>query len=218
MITIPDKIKLTIPVVVEGKYDRLRLQELIDGPIIETGGFGIFSDPEKLSSLQQLAEKTGLVILTDSDRAGFRIRSYIRSALSENAKVINVYIPDIFGKERRKAAPSKEGKLGVEGIPIETLRKALEKAGALEGTPAPKGEPITKTDLFLTGISGGEESRARRQQLLKMLSLPSRLTAKGLLPILNSLYTRDEFYALIERLPDINRSSKGNYCRKEENP
>ena len=102
MITIPDKIKLTIPVVVEGKYDRLRLQELIDGPIIETGEFGIFSDPEKLSSLRQLAEKTGLVILTDSDRAGFRIRSYIRSALSENAKVINVYIPDIFGKRHWK--------------------------------------------------------------------------------------------------------------------
>ena len=183
-------IKVDMPIIVEGKYDKIKLKSIIDGVILTTEGYGIYKNKEKMALIRKYAEKSGIIILTDSDGAGFQIRNHLKSALG-NVKIVNIYIPDIFGKERRKAAPSKEGKLGVEGIPIETLRKALEKAGALEGTPAPKGEPITKTDLFLTGISGGEESRARRQQLLKMLSLPSRLTAKGLLPILNSLYTRD---------------------------
>ena len=186
-----------MPVIVEGKYDRLRLLELIDGPIIETGGFGIFTDPEKLEAFRQLAKKTGIIILTDSDRAGFRIRSYIRSCLPEDAKIINVYIPDVFGKERRKPKPSKEGKLGVEGIPIELLRKAFEKAGAIGDFPPQSDDPITKVDLFLLGLSGSEASQQKRQELLKRLALPSRLTSKGLLPVLNSLYSRKEFYSLM---------------------
>ena len=111
-----EKIKLRLPVVVEGKYDRLRLQELIDGTVIETGGFGIFRDQERLSMLRALAEKTGIIILTDSDRAGFMIRNYIRSAIPDARQVVNLYIPEVFGTERRKAAPSQEGKPGVEGF------------------------------------------------------------------------------------------------------
>lgn len=196
-----EKIKLSIPVVVEGKYDQMRLQELIDGTIIETGGFGIFTNPEKLELLRQLAEKNGLIILTDSDRAGFRIRNYIRSAMPDVSKLINVYIPDIFGKERRKTLPSKEGKLGVEGISVELLRKAFEKAGVMgDHKPAKSAdELITKADLYLLGLSGTDEAAVKRAALLKKLSLPSRLTAKGLLPVLNSLYTREEFYQLMEQ-------------------
>ncbi len=181
---------------------------MIDGPIIETKGFGIFSDPEKLKALRNLSQKTGLIILTDSDRAGFKIRSYIRSAIPNDAKIINVYIPDIFGKERRKSTPSKEGKLGVEGIPIEILKEAFQKAGVLEQASSPKNDkPITKTDLFLLGFSGREDSHQKREALLKKLSLPSRLTAKGLLPVLNSLYSRNEFYALCGVLPDSEKTS-----------
>ncbi len=191
------KIKLTMPVIVEGKYDRLRLQELIDGTIIETGGFGIFRNKEQLEMLRALAGKTGLIILTDSDRAGFKIRSYIRSAIPDPKGIINVYIPDIYGKERRKAAPSKEGKLGVEGISVDTLRECFEKAGVLSGvSPAENADPITKADLFMLGLSGTEDASIRRAELLRRLSLPERLTAKGLLPVLNTLYTRDEFLAL----------------------
>lgn len=196
-----EKIKLSVPIVVEGKYDRMRLQELIDGTIIETGGFGIFTDPEKLELLRQLAEKEGLIILTDSDRAGFRIRHYIRSAMPDVSRLINVYIPDIFGKERRKNAPSKEGKLGVEGIPVGLLKKAFEKAGVMGDSKPAKAddELITKADLYLLGLSGTDDAAVRRAALLKKLSLPSRLTAKGLLPVLNTLYTREEFYQLMER-------------------
>ena len=196
-----EKIKLSVPIVVEGKYDRMRLQELIDGTIIETGGFGIFTDPEKLELLRQLVQKQGLIILTDSDRAGFRIRNYIRSAMPDVSKLINVYIPDIFGKERRKTTPSKEGKLGVEGISVQLLRKAFEKAGVIGDSKPAKSEDelITKADLYLLGLSGTDEAAVKRAALLKKLSLPSRLTAKGLLPVLNTLYTREEFYQLMEQ-------------------
>lgn len=198
-----EKIKLRMPVVVEGKYDRLRLQELIDGTIIETGGFGIFSDPERLSMLRLLADKTGIVILTDSDRAGFMIRNYIRSAIPDAKKVYNVYIPDVFGKERRKAAPSKEGKLGVEGFSPEALYRCFAEAGLLDGVspPAP-ADPITKADLFTLGLSGGDRSSYKRKALLKALKLPERLTAKGLLPVLNTLLTREELIKLVESLPE----------------
>ena len=198
-----EKIKLRLPVVVEGKYDRLRLQELIDGTVIETGGFGIFRDKERLSMLRALAEKTGIIILTDSDRAGFMIRNYIRSAIPDARQVVNLYIPDVFGKERRKAAPSKEGKLGVEGMELSVLRQALERAGAtVEDGPAPPKEtapPLTKADLFQLGLTGGEDSAARRKALQKRLGLPERLSANGLLQALNALYSREELRAALEK-------------------
>jgi len=192
-----------MPVIVEGKYDRLRLQELIDGTIIETGGFGIFTDPEKLDMIRALAEKTGIILLTDSDRAGFKIRSYIRSSIPGGKGIVNVYIPDVFGKERRKTAPSKEGKLGVEGISIELLRGCFEKAGVLTAlTDGEEKDPITKADLFILGLSGVDDASYKRAALLKRLGLPERLTAKGLLPVLNTLYTREEFFAAAEQLTE----------------
>lgn len=195
-----------MPVIVEGKYDRLRLQELVDGTIIETGGFGIFKNPEKLEMLRALAQKTGIIILTDSDRAGFKIRNYIRSAIPHAKGIVNVYIPDIFGKERRKVSPSKEGKLGVEGISAETLRQCFEKAGVLSDTVSKETpNPITKADLFMLGLSGTEDASTRRAELLRKLSLPERLTTKGLLPILNTLYTREEFLALVGSEADVSQ-------------
>ena len=197
-----EKIKLRMPVVVEGKYDRLRLQELIDGTILETGGFGIFRDKERLSMLRALAEKTGIVILTDSDRAGFMIRNYIRSAIPDAKKVINLYIPDVFGKERRKDAPSREGKLGVEGFSAEALYAIFQRAGLLEAGPPAVSDPVTKADLFSLGLSGGERAGYKRAALLRKLGLPERLTAKALLPVLNTLLTRAELEALVREIEE----------------
>ena len=195
-------IRLNMPVIVEGKYDRQRLGELIDGTILETGGFGIFRDPEKLELLRTLAKKTGIIVLTDSDGAGFKIRHYIRSAIPEG-KVFDVYIPDIYGKERRKAQPSKEGKLGVEGMDHQTLLECLERAGVLAGEVPARRDPITKTDLFLLGFSGTDGAAERRAVLLKELGFPELMTAKALLPVLNTLFSRQEFIDLTDRLfPD----------------
>lgn len=192
-------IRLNIPVVVEGKYDRQRLSELIDGPILETGGFTIFRDPDKLSMLRALARKTGIIVLTDSDAAGFKIRHYIRSAISDGT-IIDVYIPDIYGKERRKAAPSKEGKLGVEGMDHETLLRCLTRAGVLAREVPRRREPITKTDLFLLGLSGTDGAAERRAVLLKELGFPELMTTKALLPVLNALFDRQELTDLLNRL------------------
>lgn len=198
-----EKIELRLPVVVEGKYDRLRLQELIDGTVIETGGFGIFRDQERLSMLRALAEKTGIIILTDSDRAGFMIRNYIRSAIPDARQVVNLYIPDVFGKERRKAAPSKEGKLGSRAFPPPTSTRFSGRRGYW--TAFPRRPPLTrspKADLFSLGLSGGERSGYKRAALLKKMGLPERLTAKGLLPVLNTLLTREELAELVKSLDE----------------
>lgn len=192
-------IRLNIPIVVEGKYDRQRLSELIDGPILETGGFTIFRDPDKLSMLRALARKTGIIVFTDSDAAGFKIRHYIRSAIPDGT-IIDVYIPDIYGKERRKAAPSKEGKLGVEGMDHETLLRCLTRAGVLAQEVPRRREPITKTDLFLLGLSGTDGAAERRAVLLKGLGFPELMTTKALLPVLNTLFDRQELADLLDRL------------------
>lgn len=187
------------PVIVEGKYDKIKLSALIDGTIIETNGFTIFKDKDKLEMLRVLAKKTGLIILTDSDAAGFKIRNYIRSAIPEG-ELIHVYIPDVYGKERRKAAPSKEGKLGVEGIDLETLRQCFEKAGVTaENVPA-RREEITKADLFLWGLSGTDGAFQRRQLLLKELNFPERMSTKALLPVLNTLFTKQELEQLLDKI------------------
>lgn len=192
-------IQLKQAVVVEGKYDRQRLAEVVDGVILETGGFGIFKDKEKLEMLRLLAQKSGLIILTDSDAAGFRIRHFLHSAIAVG-QLIDVYIPDIYGKERRKAAPSKEGKLGVEGIDPDTLLSCLRRAGVTPGETAARRTPITKADLFGWGLSGTEGAACRRGTLLKALGLPELMTAKALLPVLNTLYDREVFCELLARL------------------
>ncbi len=192
-------IKCTRPVIVEGKYDKIKLSALIDGTIIETNGFTIFKDKDKLEMLRVLAKQTGLIILTDSDAAGFKIRNYIRSAISEG-ELIHVYIPDVYGKERRKASPSKEGKLGVEGIDLETLEQCFQKAGVTAERTAVRREEITKADLFLWGLSGTEGASQKRNALLKKLNFPERMSTKALLPVLNTLFSREEFSKLLKTL------------------
>ena len=168
-------IRVKEAIVVEGKYDKIKLSSLVEGVIIETKGFGIFQDREKLAYLRALAKKRGLIVLTDSDGAGFLIRGKLSSSIPPE-QIKHAYIPDILGKERRKAAPSKEGKLGVEGMELSVLRQALERAGAtVEDGPAPQKEtapPLTKADLFQLGLTGGEDSAARRKALQTRPGVP----------------------------------------------
>ncbi|NCB73863.1 MAG: DUF4093 domain-containing protein [Clostridia bacterium] len=192
-------IKVSEVVIVEGRYDKNTLSQVIDGTIIETEGFGIFSDKEKLKLFRRLAETRGLVVLTDSDGAGFVIRNFLKSSIDPKY-IKHAYIPDISGKEKRKNSPSKEGKLGVEGMSREILLSALQKAGVSvsEADCISNTEPITKTDLFETGLSGKKGSYDKRQELLRRLSLPSRLSPNAMLEVLNALMTRDEFFELLK--------------------
>ncbi len=191
-------IRVKEAIVVEGKYDKIKLSSLVEGVIIEVGGFGLFKDREKLQYLRELAEKRGLIVLTDSDGAGFLIRHKLSSCIPPN-QLKHAYIPDILGKERRKAAPSKEGKLGVEGMELSVLRQALENAGATleDATGGGEGSPfkgdVTKADLFAWGLAGKPDSAARRKEL------PERLSANGLLQALNALYSREELDSLLKR-------------------
>ena len=191
-----DKRKLRQAIVVEGKYDQNTLRQIVDTAIFTTNGFTDMKDPALLRLLRQAAQTTGLVILTDSDGAGFLIRNTLKSALPEKG-VLHAYIPDLPGKERRKAAPGREGLLGVEGMTPEILLKALRDAGAefADGSaPPPAREPITKQDLFALGLSGGPESAKKRAALLKELSLPAHMSANALLQALNVLFSREEFF------------------------
>ncbi|MBE6848608.1 MAG: DUF4093 domain-containing protein [Ruminococcus sp.] len=183
-------------IIVEGKYDKIKLSSLVKAVIIPTHGFRIFKDAEMLALIRHYAETTGIIILTDSDRAGFRIRGYIRGAVP-HGEVHNIYIPDIFGKEKRKEKPSAEGKLGVEGMEAAILREAFAKAGVLS-EEVQNGEPITKTDLYLAGLNGTPNSTERRRALQQKLGLPSMLSSGALLEILNSMMTRAEFLELTE--------------------
>ena len=199
-----DKRKLRQAIVVEGKYDQNTLRQIVDTAIFTTNGFTDMKDPALLRLLRQAAQTTGLVILTDSDGAGFLIRNTLKSALPETG-VLHAYIPDLPGKEKRKAAPGKEGLLGVEGMTPEILLKALRDAGAdFEDGSAPpaKAEPITKQDLFTLGLSGGPESAKKRAALLKALSLPAHMSANALLQALNVLFSRDEFFTQARRILD----------------
>ncbi len=187
-------IKLRQAIVVEGRYDKNTLSQLVDAPIFTTEGFGIFRRKDMVQFLRRVATERGLIVLTDSDGAGFVIRNYLKSVIPEG-QVLHAYIPDVYGKERRKAAPGKEGKLGVEGMDPQTLLEALRRAGAeIEGESAAAGDMITKADLVELGLSGGRDSRQKRLQLQKQLELPERLSANALLDALNLLYDRDSFF------------------------
>ena len=184
---------------VEGRYDKNALSQVVDATILETKGFGIFKDKAMAAFLRRLAAERGLILLTDSDGAGFVIRSHLRGILPPE-QVKHAYIPDIHGKERRKRQPGKEGKLGVEGMPPAVLLQALERAGAtFEDAEAisRSGPPITKADLMACGLAG-PGSVARREALLKQLDLPERLTPNGLLEALNLLYSREAFLQRME--------------------
>lgn len=195
-------IKVREAIIVEGKYDKIKLSNIVDGLIITTDGFGVFKDKEKQALIRHLAEKRGILILTDSDSAGFVIRNFLKGAVPAD-KIKHAFVPDIFGKEKRKLKPSKEGKLGVEGISQQIIEKAIIASGAHCSSEAgiiTKSEDITKTDLFIYGLSGGENAAEKRARLKAHLDLPSNMTANLLLDTLNCLMTRDEFIDICEKL------------------
>lgn len=193
-------IKIDRAVIVEGRYDKIKLSSILDAVIIETEGFGIFNNKEKQQLIRRLADTKGLLILTDSDSAGFKIRSFIKGIVPAET-IKHAYIPDIFGKEKRKTEASKEGKLGVEGVKKELILEALEKAGVFcEETENTEKREITKLDLYEDGLSGRADSDALRKKLLFHLQLPERLTSNALVQILNTFLTYDEYKKAVEEI------------------
>lgn len=186
-------LKIKEAVIVEGKYDKQRLSEFIDAPIVTTSGFRVFKDKEKQQLIRKLAQDRGLVIMTDSDSAGFVIRNFLRGIVPD-AQIKHCYIPQIKGKEKRKDSPSKEGLLGVEGLSAEILEDALVKSGVDvgQGSSTEKKDILTKSDLFEMGLSGRENSAELRQKLMSELGLPTYLSANALLEVINSLYSKAE--------------------------
>lgn len=192
------KIKETI--VVEGRYDKNTLSQILDAPILETSGFGIFKDKQQMALLRRVAETRGLIVFTDSDGAGFVIRNHIKSAIP-GKYLKHAYIPDIYGKEKRKAAPGKEGKLGVEGMTREVILESLRRAGAtIEGEETIPVRQITKQNLMELGLSGGADASAKRLKLLKKLNLPERMSSNAMLQALNLLYTYEELTTIVEAM------------------
>lgn len=194
-------VKIKEAIVVEGRYDKNTLSQVVDAPILQTNGFGIMHDKDMLGLLRTVAKKRGLIIFTDSDGAGFIIRNYLKGTIP-NEYLKHAYIPDIPGKERRKDVPGKEGKLGVEGMTPETIVNCLRRAGAtLEGENQPtKSNEITKQDMFSMGLSGGPDSKKKRHVLMKQLELPEHLSSNGLLQALNLLYTKEEIIKIVDTL------------------
>lgn len=192
--------KIREAIVVEGRYDKNTLSQIVDAPILETSGFRIFKDKEYLSLLRSIAKARGLIVFTDSDGAGFVIRNYLKGTIPPEY-LKHAYIPDIFGKERRKPVSGKEGKLGVEGMKPEVILEALRRAGAtfedlVESVPG----GITKQDMMALGLSGGKDASAKRQLLLKKLDLPQHLSANSMLQALNLFYTLQELQEIVNTL------------------
>ena len=189
-------IKVGPVILVEGKYDKIKLSQIFDATILTTDGFGIFKQKDKLALLRRLAETRGLLIFTDPDGAGFVIRNYLKGAVPKE-KLFHAYIPDLYGKEKRKAKGSKEGKLGVEGVPDDVIIRAVEASGALQGSvPAKSG--ITKADLYELGLSGSAGSTQRRLRLLKELQLPQQLSSNALLDVLNCIIDLESLTDMVE--------------------
>ncbi len=194
-------VKIREAIVVEGRYDKNTLCQIVDAPVLETAGFGIFKDKKQMALLRQVAQSRGLIVFTDSDGAGFVIRNHIKSAIP--AKFLkHAYIPDIPGKEKRKAAPGKEGKLGVEGMTPEIILEALKRAGAtIEGeVGAAAPHQITKQDLMTLGLSGGPDASAKRLRLLKRLDLPEHMSPNAMLQALNLLYSLEELTQIMQTM------------------
>ena len=194
-------LKIKEAIVVEGRYDKNTLSQIVDAPILETSGFGIMKDRQQLSLLRKVAQSRGLIVFTDSDGAGFVIRNFLKGAI-DSKYLLHAYIPDIPGKERRKSAPGKEGKLGVEGMTPQVILDALRKAGAtVLGEDSVRGAgDITKQDMMELGLSGGANSSQLRKKLLKKLDLPEHMSANALLQALNLLYTLDELRVILTQL------------------
>jgi len=192
-------VRIQEAIVVEGRYDKNTLAQLVDAPILETSGFGIMKDKAQLDLLRKVAKTRGLIVFTDSDGAGFVIRNYLKSAI-EPKYLKHAYIPDISGKERRKSAPGKEGKLGVEGMTPEIILDSLRRSGATILGEAPKQAlGITKQDLMALGLSGGAGSSQKRLALLKQLQLPEHMSSNAMLQTLNLLMTLDELKEALEK-------------------
>lgn len=203
-------LKIREAIVVEGRYDKNTLAQIVDAPILETKGFGLFKDPKQLELLRSVAKKRGLIVLTDSDGAGFVIRNHIKSAIA--AKYLkHAYIPDVAGKEKRKAAPGKEGKLGVEGMSPEVLLAALKNAGAtIEGESTARGnDQITKQNFVEFGLSGGLNASERRKRLQNRLHLPEHMSANALLQALNLLLSREELAEIVREWDNENGETHG---------
>lgn len=194
-------VKVRQAIVVEGRYDKNTLSQIVDTAIFQTNGFGIMKDTEQLALLRAVARKRGLIVFTDSDGAGFVIRNFLKSAI-EPKYLLHAYIPDIQGKEKRKKAPGKEGKLGVEGMTPQIILDSLRQAGAtIDGQELPSAEePITKQDFVDWGLSGGPNSAEKRKQLLRELHLPEHMSCNALLQALRILCTRNEALLLIQQL------------------
>lgn len=190
-------VKIREAILVEGRYDKNTLSQIVEAPIFETAGFGIFKDKQQMDMLRRVAQKRGLIVFTDSDGAGFVIRNHVKSAIP-GQYLKHAYIPDVYGKERRKTAPGKEGKLGVEGMTRDVILESLRRAGATfeDGAVVPSNQ-ITKQDLMELGLSGGADASAKRLELLRKCGLPERMSANAMLQALNMLYTLDELKKLL---------------------
>jgi len=190
-------VKIREAIVVEGRYDKNTLSQIVDAPIFQTNGFGILNNAEQLTLLRRVAEQRGLIVFTDSDGAGFVIRNYLKGSIQPQY-LKHAYIPDIPGKEKRKATPGKEGKLGVEGMTPEVILKALKRAGAtIEGESLKPGKAITKQDFVELGLSGGSNSSQKRKELLEKLEFPAHMSANAMLQALNLLYTKEELMQIL---------------------
>lgn len=194
-----EKLRLRQAVVVEGKYDKIRLESVVDALILTTDGFRIYKDRELRALLRSLAKTKGLIVLTDSDSAGFRLRGHI-SGIVSGGEVVHVYIPDVFGREKRKRAPSAEGKLGVEGMDAATLREAFRRAGVLEDESPPPTDPVTRQDFYEDGLAGGENAAALRRALYARLGLPRRISTASALELMSHMLTRQEYKAAVTEL------------------
>ncbi len=192
-------VKIKEAILVEGRYDKNTLSQILEAPILESSGFGIFKDKKQLALLRRVAQTRGLIVFTDSDGAGFVIRNHIKSAIP-GKYLKHAYIPDICGKEKRKASPGKEGKLGVEGMTKDVILEALRRAGAtFEGEEVPRAAQITKQDLMQLGLSGGPDASEKRLKLLKKLNLPEHMSPNAMLQALNLLMNLEELEQLVER-------------------
>lgn len=195
--------KIQEAIIVEGKYDKIKLSSIVDAVIIETAGFHIFKDPEQMAFIRKMASCSGIIILTDSDGAGFLIRNHLTGSI-DAGQIKQAYIPDVYGKEKRKSAPSKEGKLGVEGVPAKVILEALARAGATftdRKESRQTGEKLTKADLFDYGITGGENSSAKRRWLLHRLHLPERMTTNAMLRVINETMGREQLLQILQQYP-----------------
>lgn len=189
-------------IIAEGKFDKVRLRRITDAPVILTGGFSLYKNKGIIRAIKKAASETGIIILTDSDGAGFRIRNYIKQCVGKSGKVIDAYIPSVSGKERRKAAPGKEGILGVEGMSDEILEEILKSAASVTDKPLNKEDEVTKAMLYEDGLIGGEGSAPLRRALSAYLSLPPRISTKAMLEIINRIYGRDEYRAALLKVKE----------------